>query len=214
MRARSRYVAGMDADIIPVAMEHVIPAGVMGPAPTTIDVRAHLVPHESGLVLVDTGMDPAGQALDQALAESGATWSDVSHVVLTHGHPDHTGAVAHVRQLAPTARLLADPAEHVPDAEPLSDGDTVGSLRVFATPGHTAGHLSLLDESRGVLLVGDCLGSAGGELVRAPERFTANHEQAEQSLHRLRELRGARMLFAHGPAVDRPWEALDALLAR
>ena len=38
-------------------MEHVIPAGRLGPEPVKLDVRAYLVPHESGLVLVDTGMD-------------------------------------------------------------------------------------------------------------------------------------------------------------
>ena len=193
-------------------MEHVIPAGRLGPEPVKLDVRAYLVPHESGLVLVDTGMDPTGSALDLALAQSGASWSDVSHVVITHGHPDHTGAVDHVRQMAPGATVLAGPLEAIPDAEPLADGAVVGPLRTFATPGHTPGHLSLIDESRGVLLVGDCLGAVDGELVRAPEQFTADPVQAEQSLHRLRALRGARMLFAHGPEVSRPWDALDALL--
>ena len=122
--------------------------------------------------------------------------------MITHGHPDHTGAVDHVRQMAPAARILADPLEAIPDTEPLADGAVVGTLRAFATPGHTPGHLSLIDESRGVLLVGDCLGTVDGELVRAPEQFTADLEQAEQSLQRLRALRGARMLFAHGPEVS------------
>lgn len=193
-------------------MEHVIPAGRLGPEPVKLAVLAYLVPHESRLVLVDTGMDAIGHALDLALAHSGASWSDVSHVVITHGHPDHTGAVDHVRQVAPGARVLADPLEEIPDTEPLADGAVVGTLRAFATPGHTPGHLSLIDESRGVLLVGDCPGTVDGELVRAPEQFTADLEQAEQSLHRLRALRGARMLFAHGPEVSRPWDALDALL--
>jgi glyoxylase-like metal-dependent hydrolase (beta-lactamase superfamily II) len=72
--------------------------------------------------------------------------------------------------------------------------------------------VSLVDESRGLLLVGDCLGVVGGELVRAPARFTSDAAGAEQSLRRLRDLRGSRMLFAHGPEISRPWEALDALL--
>jgi glyoxylase-like metal-dependent hydrolase (beta-lactamase superfamily II) len=202
----------MSADIIEVPMELLIPAGQMGPEPVKLDIRAYLVPHDAGLVLVDTGMDPTGTALDDALSQRGASWSDVSDVVLTHGHPDHTGAVDHVRQVAAGASVLASPMEAMAGTEPLPEGAVVGTLRAVATPGHTAGHLSLLDESRGVLLVGDCLGSMNGELVRAPERFTADLEQAEQSLHRLRDFRGARMLFAHGPEVSRPWDALDALL--
>jgi glyoxylase-like metal-dependent hydrolase (beta-lactamase superfamily II) len=202
----------MSADVIGIPMTHVIPAGALGPEPVTLDVRAYLVPHESGFVLVDTGMDATGEELDAALARAGAAWSDVSHVVFTHGHPDHTGALDHVRAAAPGARVMADPAEGIPRTEPMSDDDTIGTLRVFATPGHTAGHVSLVDETSGVLLVGDCLGVVDGELGRGPAQFTADPDEAEHSLHRLRDLRGARMLFAHGPELSRPWEALDALL--
>lgn len=208
----ARYVLGMNPEVIGIAMEQLIPAGALGPEAVTLDVGAYLVAHASGLVLVDTGMDATGQALDLALADAGASWSDVSDVVITHGHPDHIGALGHVRQVAPAASVLARPADELMDAAPLLDGDLVGTLRAVATPGHTLGHVSLVDQDRGVLLVGDCLGTVNGELVRAPERFTADPEQAEQSLHRLAQLRGARMLFAHGPELDRPWEALDALI--
>jgi glyoxylase-like metal-dependent hydrolase (beta-lactamase superfamily II) len=208
----SGYLPAMAADILDVVMEHLIPAGMMGPDPVKLDIRAYLVPHASGVVLVDTGMDASGAALDQALEQLGAAWADVSQVVITHGHPDHTGAIDHVRQVAPAAGILASPLDGLPDATSVSDGDVVGTLRVVATPGHTPGHVSLLDESRGVLLVGDCLGSRDGELARAPEQFTADQEQAEQSLHRLLAFRGARMLFGHGPELSRPWDALDSLL--
>jgi glyoxylase-like metal-dependent hydrolase (beta-lactamase superfamily II) len=203
----------MANDIIGVAMEHQLPAGMLGPTPVTLDIRAYLVPHDSGLVLVDTGMDPTGDAIDAALARAGAAWPDVSHVVLTHGHPDHTGALEHVRTRAVGATVLAGPLEGIDGTEPLIEGDVVGGLRALATPGHTPGHVSLMDDERGLLLVGDCLGVVGGEVVRAPAQFTSDAAAAERSLHRLRDVRGARVLFAHGPEVDSPWEALDALLA-
>ena len=95
---------------------------------------------------------------------------------------------------------------------PLADGQVVGPLRVVASPGHTPGHVSFLDEERGVLLVGDCLGTVGGRLVRGPERFTADPAVAEQTLHDLLAFRGARMLFGHGPELSDPWGQLDALL--
>ncbi|MFN8029072.1 MAG: MBL fold metallo-hydrolase [Dermatophilaceae bacterium] len=204
----------MDAGVVAVNMEHLIPAGALGPEPVQFEVRAYLVPHDTGLVLVDTGMDPTGRDLDAALARSGASWSDVSHLVITHAHPDHIGAVGHVRRAAPGAHVLAHPLEAIADTAPVVEGDVMGPLRALGTPGHTAGHLSLIDDSTGVLLVGDALGSMNNVLVRAPEQFTTDTEQAEQSLHRLLSVRGTRMLFAHGDELNQPWEALDALLAK
>lgn len=198
--------------IVGITMEETVPAGPLGPSPVTIDIRAYLVPYAAGLVLVDTGMDPTGSALDAALRGADANWSDVSHIVLTHGHADHTGGLNHARTVAPSSVVHASPLEAISGAEPLIDGQTVGSLTAFATPGHTPGHVSLYDATRGILLVGDCLGVAEGKLVRAPAQFTADSALAEKSLHRLLELRGARMLFSHGPELRRPWEALDDLL--
>lgn len=204
----------MADQIIGIHMEGQVPAGILGPAAAALDIRAYLVRHGSGLVLVDTGMDRGGTAIDAALEGAGATWSDVSHVVITHGHPDHTGALSRARASAPGTVVLAHPLEMIGGAEALADGQTVGSLRVLATPGHTPGHLSPYGEANGMLLVGDCLGVADGKLARAPARFTANAAQAEQSLHRLLGLRGARMLFGHGPEIAAPWDALEELLAQ
>jgi glyoxylase-like metal-dependent hydrolase (beta-lactamase superfamily II) len=63
------------------------------------------------------------------------------------------------------------------------------------------------------VFVGDAIGSIGGGLSRGPEAFTADADAAERSRHRLLEARGARMYFGHGPELDDPWAALDALLA-
>ncbi len=204
----------MDAGVLAIPMEHQIPAGALGPKPVQFEVRAHLVPYQTGLILVDTGMDPTGHALDTTLSGSGGSWSDVSHLVITHAHPDHVGALEHVRRAAPGIRVLSHPLERVTGAAPIVDGDVVGPLRAVATPGHTAGHLSLIDDSSGVLLVGDCLGSVDQALVRAPAQFTADPQQAEQTLHLLLSMRGTRMLFAHGAELSQPWEALDTLLTQ
>lgn len=202
----------MSDDIISIPMEHSIPAGALGPEPLSLDVRAYLAPHATGLVLVDTGMDPSGEAIDATLARAGVSWSDLSHVVLTHRHPDHVGGLGHVQASATNVTVLASPLDGSSAAEPLAEGDTVGPLRVIATPGHTPGHLSFIDEDRGILIVGDCLGVVAGELVRAPAPFTADLEAAETSIRRLRDFSGARMLFGHGPEIADPWTALDALL--
>jgi glyoxylase-like metal-dependent hydrolase (beta-lactamase superfamily II) len=202
----------MDAGIHAIAMELDLPAGALGPEPVTLDVRAYLVSHATGVVLVDTGMDATGPALDAALSEVGASWSDVSHVLITHAHPDHVGALGHAREAAPAAAAMASPMDGLPGLHPLADHDVIGPLRAIASPGHTPGHLSFLHEDQGALLVGDCLGVAAGRLVRAPEQFTADLESAEQTLHSLLALRGSRMLFGHGPELADPWGELEALL--
>ena len=139
---------------------------------------------------------------------------DVHVIAMQHLIPDHVGGLERVRRQAPSARLMASAFEGLPDAEPLSDGQQAGPLRVVATAGHTAGHLSLVDETHGILFVGDCLGTVGGRLVRAPQQFTSDPVTAEQSLRRLPAFRGSRMLFGHGDELAAPWDSLDALLDR
>jgi len=99
---------------------------------------------------------------------------------------------------------MASPAEGLPGLRPLADRDVIGPLRVFASPGHTSGHLSFVDEERGVLLVGDCAGVVAGRLVRAPERFIADLEVAERILRSLLVWRGARMLSRTVPSWPAP----------
>lgn len=84
-------------------------------------------------------------------------------------------------------------------------------LTVLATPGHTAGHVSLLHES-GALLIGDIVGSQGAVLSRAPAPFTADAAQTERSLRRIANIRFERLLTAHGPELADPATALHALV--
>lgn len=53
-------------EIVTVPMEHVDTDGALRPEPATLDVRASLIPHATGMV-IDTGMDPAGVALAACL---------------------------------------------------------------------------------------------------------------------------------------------------
>jgi hypothetical protein len=54
----------------------------------------------------------------------------------------------------------------------------------------------------------------GGGLQHAPAAFTADVAEAQHSLHRLADVRGRRMYFAHGAEINDPWAALAALLDR
>jgi glyoxylase-like metal-dependent hydrolase (beta-lactamase superfamily II) len=204
--------------VFPVVLDLQMPAGILGPDPVTADVRCFLVPHESGVLLVDTGTPGSAAALTAGLAHIGAGWREVTDVVLTHAHFDHTAGLFRVLALAPAARVWAG-AEDIPAVDAgerpvvaLKDGDHLRSFTVLATPGHTPGHLSLLDEAASLLLVGDLVGALDGTLSRAPAVFTADAAAADESLRRVAELDVSRVLFSHGEELADGPAALKRLV--
>ncbi len=197
--------------IHPVVIDVHLPAGIAGPEPMDFDVRCFLVPHPTGVALVDTGLDHAVPAISGKLGEIGANWGDVTDLILTHQHPDHTGGLPTIMALAPGATIWAGAHDTFPvPVEAAEDGQTIRGLRVIATPGHTAGHLSLLSNDDGVLLIGDLAGTRNGQLMRAPAPFTADPTEAERSLHKASLLDFAALYPSHGAPSNH--QALQHLL--
>ena len=113
-------------------------------------------------VLIDPSYSP--EALVQRAHAQGLT---ITHVVNTHGHPDHTNGNAKAVELT-GASVAAHPASLArPDVE-LGDGQelSVGGLRLTClhTPGHCDDHLVIYEPSARVLITGDLLfvGKVGG----------------------------------------------------
>ena len=203
----------------PVISEVKVPAGMLGPDPVTFDVRCFIVPGADGIVLVDAGPPGAANAIEAALDRIGARWSDVSDVVLTHAHFDHVGGLTDAAARTPRANLWAgarDISEIRLDGarlvKPLVDGDRVRGLAVLDTPGHTPGHVSLLDEANSLLLVGDVVGTSDGVLSLGPPAFTADPVRARASLARVASLGVERVVFSHGAEIADPTVAIRHLL--
>jgi glyoxylase-like metal-dependent hydrolase (beta-lactamase superfamily II) len=68
-----------------------------------------------------------------------------------------------------SSKALLGAAERMgaPITRTLQPGDTVGSLEVVASPGHTPGHVSFLDRRDGTLLAGDAYSTLGGVATSA-----------------------------------------------
>lgn len=229
-------------------------SGTLALAGAEAPVPFYLVRHPDGLVLIDGG-NPLAVARDPrrhwgALADVfevhmtesqhcvaqlsalGVNPGEVSHVVQTHLHLDHTGAlghfpgaavIVHVRELE-AARGAEDPTRtgyirgdydrpelrwHTVEGETDLFGD--GVLRLLETPGHAAGHMSLLlqlPETGPVLLTADACDNRAQWEGRAHVRALHSREAAAASLARLRELAeqtGALLVFGHDPEN---WAAL------
>ncbi|MCC5826637.1 hydroxyacylglutathione hydrolase [Alkalimonas sp.] len=143
-------------------------------------------PDSDALVVVDPG------DADVVLQFARHTQKQLSSILITHHHWDHTDGIAALKQLWPHARVIgpAYEAERINSlTQTVHDGDIVElsefgvRFKVLHIPGHTLGHIAyytaLLNQTP-ALFCGDTLFSAGcGRL------FEGSPEQMHQSLQRL-----------------------------
>jgi glyoxylase-like metal-dependent hydrolase (beta-lactamase superfamily II) len=115
----------------------------------------------------------ASDEADRLLEEAGRRRVHMRMILLTHGHPDHWGALGPLRDTwgVPVGVHLDD-ADMVPLTPnfALTDGQLIEvgtvALRVLHTPGHTPGSICLLGD--GVLFSGDTLFPGGPGATKPP----------------------------------------------
>lgn len=142
-------------------------------------------------------VDPAvGGPVLETLADKG--WQ-LSHILNTHHHGDHTGANLELK--AATGCTIVGPradAARIPgiDVE-VGDGDSYrlgqAEARVFDVPGHTRGHIAYWFADSQALFCGDTLFALG-----CGRMFEGTQEQMWASLSKLMALPGeTRVYCAH-----------------
>lgn len=99
----------------------------------------------------------------------------LTHIVNTHGHPDHTNGNEAAKAL--TGALVAGgPGHPGPVDLTLQDGDRLSfgtyTLRIWHVPGHYHDHLAFLVEGQDAAFTGDLLfvGKVGGTQIDADGR--------------------------------------------
>jgi glyoxylase-like metal-dependent hydrolase (beta-lactamase superfamily II) len=161
-------------------------------------------------VIIDTGVAGSAGRIDDVLRASGLSWPAVQAVILTHHHGDHQGSAADVFYYAPLAELYAGEAdvERINTANlnrqvlPAREGSDIYGVRVIGTPGHTLGHISLLDEELGTLFVGDAVFNTNNTLSASPPQNTADMAMANETVRKLGGLGFERAMFGHGDPIE------------
>jgi hydroxyacylglutathione hydrolase len=136
---------------------------------------------------------PEAAAVDKALKDTGWTLTDI---LVTHHHADHTQGIPELKAKH-KCRVTSPRTEAAKIADTdatYGGGDSVkvGSLeaRVIDTPGHTAGHISLVFDKDKIGFFGDTLFSIGcGRVIEG------TMEMMWASLKKLRDLPGDTKVY-------------------
>jgi glyoxylase-like metal-dependent hydrolase (beta-lactamase superfamily II) len=125
---------------------HLLHPGYVRDGGVTVGSSISLVVDGPALIVVDPGMVPDRSAILGPLAALGHEPGDVTHVVLTHHHPDHALNVA----LFLNAELIDAWARYRGDQWLDHDGDgyrVSPHTWILLTPGHTLQDLTFMVET-------------------------------------------------------------------
>lgn len=215
----------------------------------SVPISAYLLDTDAGWVLFDTGLDEANlrdperlnalyistgwdpppvvkphHEMERQLNEIGIGFDDISTVILSHLHADHTGHIKHLKN----ARFIVSQREldfvrsgkapsyffgsdyDLPGLElQVVEGDVqlMDGLSIIATPGHSPGHQSLvvtLPNTGQVVLAAD----VGDLMINfTDEILPGGHTDAAEALASIRRInrevaeRGAMLMLTHDPEL-------------
>jgi len=187
--------------------------GMMAGQPTNVFLLGY-VADGGPLMLVDTGDHGSEAALLDAIAASDIELSRITRIVLTHCHPDHVGNATMLKE-ATGAPVWAHPLEReqierfrsdlvvdhwIEDGQQI-DGDGFSVETIF-TPGHSPGHVCLVEPRSRVLIAGDMISGFGSVGIFPPN---GSMRQYFDSLRRLLAADEARPFSltcpGHGPVI-------------
>ncbi|MFD1586877.1 MBL fold metallo-hydrolase [Halorientalis brevis] len=172
--------------------------------------NAYLLGSDSALLV-----DPADSTdpLDDAVSDCAVT-----HVAVTHHHPDHVGAVATYADRCDATvwahAAHADRFESTTGVSPdrtFRHGTTIdtdqGAVRVRGTPGHAPEHVTFECDAGAV--VGDLAVAAGSVVVGGPD---ADMRAYLTSLRRVHAQNPEALYPGHGPTIEDARGTLERLV--
>ncbi len=191
-----------------------------------IDVYANsYVLVDDRLVLIDTSAEADAKGILRYLEKVRIKPKDLATIFITHTHPDHVSGLSRIKQDAASTAVAASKIEadfiskrRTYDGPPgpayqrhpgtrvdisLEDGQSYDGLRVIFTPGHTRGSMSLLDESRSLLIAGDAANNERG-LGPMDDQYNVDPKLHRESIRKVATFQFENAVFGHGkPIVGR-----------
>jgi glyoxylase-like metal-dependent hydrolase (beta-lactamase superfamily II) len=184
-------------------------------------------------VMIDSGSDPNFPVLERGLFRIGLKVRDINLVISSHEHCDHIGAnrYFHESSMIAAYRLAASKMISGDYYVTMYKGNDLNeipmrvhlwlenmtridlgnySLRVFHTPGHTSGCISIIETTQGLLFSADSV-FAGGTLSYIAESGSVG--DYIDSLTRLRYFGPQALYPGHGRISLNPLEDIDHAIA-
>ena len=172
---------------------------------------------EQRLILVDTSSEDTARTILGYLEKLRVKPSDLATIFITHTHPDHVGGLAALKRAAPNAKVAAHrfEAEFIERKKPypgppgvqrhpgtpvdveLEDSQLRDGLTVVFAPGHTPGNMSLLDDTRSLLIAGDSLRNEKG-VAPMDDAYNIDPRQHRASIKKIAAFEFENAVFGHG----------------
>lgn len=175
---------------------------ILGGNPGSMQLQGtntYLVGTGCSRILIDTGQgDP--HWIQTIIQEVENRKLEISHVLLTHWHGDHTGGVDDM--IAYDPRISSRVYKNQPDLEqnPIQDGQQFrvegATLRAVFTPGHASDHMCFVLEEENALFTGDNVLGHGYSVVEDLGAYMV-------SLTRMADLQCTIGYPAHGARIDK-----------
>jgi glyoxylase-like metal-dependent hydrolase (beta-lactamase superfamily II) len=153
-----------------------------------------LVRDGGAVIVVDPGMVSARSKILDPLRALGIDPDEVTDVVLSHHHPDHTVNIA----LFPRARVHDFQATYLDDQwiDHDADFDVSPSVRMIATPGHTPQDVTtLVSTEAGVVALTHLWWSATGPV---DDPYSIDRAELAASRRRVLDLQPVQIVPGHG----------------
>ena len=184
-------------------------------------VNVYAIEREDKLILIDAGINGSSKFILPYIESIGYKPENITTIIITHKHGDHVGGLKEIIEKT-KAKIAAFELEAMTIKSKiglkkiditLHDEEEIQGLKVIHTPGHTKGHICLLDKKTRALFIGDLVYEERGKLYEIPYHYSEDPDGNREAIKRLANVDFKHILPSHGkPILETGKEALLKLI--